>query len=75
MLEGVVDGVAPHETTCLATLHRIQQYARDVPTVYLPSHDPDAVARLAARQTVPAESADDSPSSILVPHQSTLSPV
>jgi len=55
MREGVVDGVAPHETADRATLERIQRYTRAVPTVYLPSHDPDAVARLAARQTVVAE--------------------
>ncbi len=55
MREGAVDGVAPHETADRATLERIQRYTRAVPTVYLPSHDPDAVARLAARQAVPAE--------------------
>jgi len=54
MREGAVDGVAPHEAAYHATLQRIQRYTHDIPTVYLPRHDPDAVARLAARQTVPA---------------------
>jgi len=52
MREGVVDGVAPREATYRATLRRIQDYTRAVPTVYLPSHDPAAARRLAARQIV-----------------------
>ncbi len=58
MREGAVDGVAPHEAAARATVRRIQEYARDVPTVYLPSHDPDAAARLTTRRIVVAGEAD-----------------
>lgn len=34
------------------TLRKIQQFARENPTVYLPSHDPDAGRRLAEREIV-----------------------
>jgi glyoxylase-like metal-dependent hydrolase (beta-lactamase superfamily II) len=53
MLATALDGVAPREEMALATLTRIGRYARAAPMVYLPSHDPGAAARLAARQTVP----------------------
>ena len=55
MREGAIDGVAPHEALARATVQRIQRYAGDVPTVYLPSHDPEAEARLAARRIVPMD--------------------
>jgi N-acyl homoserine lactone hydrolase len=52
MLDEAVDGVAPDEQASRQTLRRILAYARQTPTVYLPSHDPKAVERLLQRQTV-----------------------
>jgi glyoxylase-like metal-dependent hydrolase (beta-lactamase superfamily II) len=52
MLEDVVDGVAPNDQVDRRTLQRIRTYAQQTPTVYLPTHDPDATRRLAARTTV-----------------------
>ena len=46
MLDGVVDGVAPRARTARATLARLRALVTERPTVYLPSHDPDAEARL-----------------------------
>jgi glyoxylase-like metal-dependent hydrolase (beta-lactamase superfamily II) len=52
MLRGAVDGVAPDEQRARLTLERIRAYAAAVPTVYLPSHDPESAARLAERRLV-----------------------
>jgi N-acyl homoserine lactone hydrolase len=52
MLAGVADGVSPDPAAARATLKRIQRLVTERPTVYLPSHDPDAAARLAKRQVV-----------------------
>jgi hypothetical protein len=52
MLDGVADGVGADEETERLTHARIRHYASMVPTVYLPTHDPDSATRLAARQTV-----------------------
>jgi len=60
MLHGVVDGVTPDPATARATLRRVQQLVTDRPTVYLPTHDPAAVARLTPRRVV-------SPSSVRLP--------
>jgi N-acyl homoserine lactone hydrolase len=54
MLDGVVDGVSPDPSAARATLATIRRLTTERPTVYLPSHDPDAVARLTGRQVVPA---------------------
>lgn len=54
MLDGVVDGVSPDPTAARATLATIRALTTQRPTVYLPSHDPEAVARLAGREVVPA---------------------
>jgi glyoxylase-like metal-dependent hydrolase (beta-lactamase superfamily II) len=51
MLEGRADGVAPKPSQSIETLTRIQRLVAERPTVYLPSHDPQSVARLTARQT------------------------
>jgi N-acyl homoserine lactone hydrolase len=40
------DAVAPKPAVQVATLERILAHAREHPTVYVPSHDPDSVARL-----------------------------
>jgi glyoxylase-like metal-dependent hydrolase (beta-lactamase superfamily II) len=52
MANQAIDGVAPDERGARETLHRIRELARERPLVYLPSHDPDATARLDARQIV-----------------------
>jgi N-acyl homoserine lactone hydrolase len=52
MLERAIDGVSPNEQAARQTLKRIGEYVRMVPTVYLPSHDPEAEERLSQRQTV-----------------------
>ncbi|MGB0097936.1 MAG: N-acyl homoserine lactonase family protein, partial [Solirubrobacteraceae bacterium] len=54
LLRGVVDGVGPDEAAERLTYERILAYAAETPTVYLPAHDPDTEARLAARQTIGA---------------------
>jgi N-acyl homoserine lactone hydrolase len=53
MLRGVVDGIAPDEEAARTTMERIRGFAADTPTVFLPAHDPDTPARLAARAPVP----------------------
>jgi N-acyl homoserine lactone hydrolase len=60
LIEGVADGVSSvggGETTAANTLRSIREFAATRPTVYLPSHDPDAARRLAERAAVriPAE--------------------
>ena len=52
MLRGVVDGIAPDERAARETLKRIRGLAAELPTVYLPAHDPETPARLAAREPV-----------------------
>ena len=46
------DAVGPDPRAHVATLERILAHCREHPTVYLPSHDPDSVARLAGSVTV-----------------------
>ena len=52
MLEQVVDGVGPDPAAARDTISRIYRYVTQNLTVYLPSHDPGAPARLQHR--VPA---------------------
>ena len=55
-----VDGVSSlggGEAAALETLRRIRGYAREVPTVYLPSHDPDSARRLEDRRLLPGSGA------------------
>jgi N-acyl homoserine lactone hydrolase len=52
MLAGKVDGVSPDAATSAATLAAIKQFASKQPTIYLPTHDPGAGARLAGRTVV-----------------------
>ena len=47
LLEEVVDGVSPDGGTARATARKVLQFARERPTVYLPSHDPLSALRLA----------------------------
>jgi glyoxylase-like metal-dependent hydrolase (beta-lactamase superfamily II) len=50
MLDGQIDGVCADEDVAPATLRAINQLARDRPTVYLPTHDPESAQRLANHQ-------------------------
>jgi N-acyl homoserine lactone hydrolase len=52
MLDGVADGVSPDPAQARTSLDRIRRLTEQRPTVYLPSHDPESQARLAARQVV-----------------------
>jgi N-acyl homoserine lactone hydrolase len=49
LLAGRVDGVSPNAGQARRTMGAILRYAAEHPTVYLPSHDPESAARLAAR--------------------------
>jgi len=42
------DGVSPRPAVAVRTMDRILAYAKERPTVYLPTHDPESVTRLAA---------------------------
>ncbi len=46
LLDRTVDGVSPNAAVTLATMERILGFANSHPLIYLPSHDPDSVARL-----------------------------
>jgi glyoxylase-like metal-dependent hydrolase (beta-lactamase superfamily II) len=50
MLAGKLDGVCADEEVSAATLDAIRRFTQSGPTVYLPTHDPDAAHRLANRQ-------------------------
>jgi N-acyl homoserine lactone hydrolase len=53
MLAGRADGVSPDPARARATLARVRQLAAQRPTLYLPSHDPEATARLEHGQVTP----------------------
>jgi N-acyl homoserine lactone hydrolase len=53
------DAVGPDPKVHIATLDRILAHCAQHPTVYLPSHDPDSAARLAAGTTVHAGHASE----------------
>lgn len=50
MLAGAIDGVSGDEAQAGATLAAIRTFVAARPTIYLPSHDPDAARRLAGRR-------------------------
>ena len=52
MLAGRVDGVSADDDVAGATLRAIRHLARDRPTVYLPTHDPESAARLASHRLI-----------------------
>jgi len=52
LLDQLPDGVAPNASVAQATLHDIYGFAAMQPLVYLPSHDPESVARLQERRVV-----------------------
>jgi N-acyl homoserine lactone hydrolase len=53
LLERAPDGVGPDEAQELDTHRRILQLAQSTPVVYLPTHDPESVQRLAERRILP----------------------
>lgn len=46
------DAIGPKPAVSIATMQTILAHAREHPTVYLPSHDPDSVARLQSATAV-----------------------
>ena len=46
------DPITPDRTLQIETIDRIVAHAIDHPTIYLPTHDPDAVTRLHAGTTL-----------------------
>jgi glyoxylase-like metal-dependent hydrolase (beta-lactamase superfamily II) len=52
LLEKQIDGVSPDEDTARQSMQKILDYAEEHPTVYLPSHDPEAIERLEGNVTV-----------------------
>jgi len=57
LLDDAVDALSPSEAVAHDTLARLRALTRHTPTVYLPTHDPESVARFEARQVTRA--ADD----------------
>ena len=53
LLELHVDAVSPDEHVARQTMETLLEHGRRHPTVYLPSHDPQSAARLAATQLLP----------------------
>jgi N-acyl homoserine lactone hydrolase len=53
LIQQIIDGVSPNEAQARQSLQRMLAFAQLQPTVYLPSHDPDAARRLAEREPVP----------------------
>lgn len=51
MLSGTVDGVSTNQAVAGATLAAVRALCASTPTIYLPSHDPDAFDRLAGDVT------------------------
>jgi N-acyl homoserine lactone hydrolase len=55
LLAGRIDGVAVDPAAQQDSHRRIVAYAEQTPTVYLPSHDPDAAERLRTRRIIERE--------------------
>jgi N-acyl homoserine lactone hydrolase len=53
LLAEIPDGVSPRPSVTLETMGRILAHAAAHPTIYLPSHDPESVARLRQEKTLP----------------------
>lgn len=56
MLDGIADGVSPDPAQARGTLDRIRELAAERPTVYLPTHDPEAPRRLERAQAAAVRS-------------------
>ncbi len=55
LLEGKVDGVSPNMDIARRTLNQIVTLAEEQPLVYLPSHDPESITRLAQQSVLKSE--------------------
>jgi glyoxylase-like metal-dependent hydrolase (beta-lactamase superfamily II) len=61
MLAGFIDGVSVDEKAASASLAAVNAFALSRPTVYLPTHDPDAARRLSERRVAVPVSARIAP--------------
>jgi N-acyl homoserine lactone hydrolase len=52
MLDQQIDGVGLNAQAARQTLQRIRQFAQTMPTVYLPTHDPESSNRFASKSVV-----------------------
>ncbi|MEP6896763.1 MAG: N-acyl homoserine lactonase family protein [Chloroflexota bacterium] len=52
LLRKIPDGVSPDPNQAVDTMQKILSFAKQRPTVYLPSHDPNSELRLKNRQTL-----------------------
>ena len=52
MLNERIDGVSRHNQVALNTLRLVKEFARENPTIYLPSHDPDSERRFRNQELV-----------------------
>jgi N-acyl homoserine lactone hydrolase len=55
LLADKVDGVSPNEEISRGTMNNIMALAKEMPLVYLPSHDVESAARLAEKSVLPVE--------------------
>jgi N-acyl homoserine lactone hydrolase len=54
LLNKVADGVSPNPNQAISTMQNILDFAKQFPTVYLPTHDPDSMSRLKSKRTLKA---------------------
>jgi len=52
LLQKIPDGVSPNPNQAVETMQNILSFAKQRPTVYLPSHDPNSGLRLKDKQTI-----------------------
>jgi N-acyl homoserine lactone hydrolase len=52
LIERTPDGVSPRASVAIDTMDRIRGLADSRPLVYLPTHDPESVDRLAEKRTL-----------------------
>jgi glyoxylase-like metal-dependent hydrolase (beta-lactamase superfamily II) len=52
LVDGSVDGIGPHPTQQKETKRRILQFAAQIPTIFLPTHEWDAARRLEMRENM-----------------------
>jgi len=55
LLRKIPDGVSPDPNQAVETMQNILSFARQRPTVYLPSHDPDSESRLKTKAVLVVE--------------------
>lgn len=52
LLQKIPDGVSPDPNQAIETMQNILSFAKQFPTVYLPTHDPDSETRLKNKHTL-----------------------